>query len=151
MNYSADQCLSQSDISCGTPKTRPPGGDPANTRMSDGRHFTDWTPRGSGWMVGARYPHPALASSGAAGAATGPLSSHDMKERLVKSGDALIQADRDAAAAAVSRTWCDALKDMPGFETEQECGEFSCTFAPATAAASEAGAASSGGIGLGRK
>jgi hypothetical protein len=141
MNYSSDQCLSQSDISCGTPKTRPPGGDPANTRMSDGRHFTDWTPRGSGWMVGARYPHPALA--GPAGGASGPLSSHDMKERLVNSGDALIQADRNAAAAAVSRTWCDALKDMPGFETEQECGEFSCTFAPASEPA--------GGTGLGRK
>jgi hypothetical protein len=66
-----------------------------------------------------------------------------MKERLVNSGDALIQADRNAAAAAVSRTWCDALKDMPGFETEQECGEFSCTFAPASEPA--------GGTGLGRK
>lgn len=138
MNYSADQCLSQSDISCGTPKSPPAAGDPANTRMSDGRHFTDWTPRGSGWMVGAVFPHPALASA----AASGALSSHDMKDRLVQSGDALIQADRNAAAASVSRTWCDALKDMPGFETEQECGEFSCTFAPAGAA---------GGTGLGRK
>lgn len=138
MNHSPDQCLSQSDISCGTPKSRPPGGDQANTRMSDGRHFTDWTPRGSGWMVGAKFPHPALASS-----ASGPLSSHAMKDRLVQSGDALIQADRNAAAASVSRTWCDALKDMPGFETEQECGEFSCSFAPS--------AADAGGTGIGRK
>ena len=111
---------------CAPEPVRPLAGDPANTRMSDGRHFTDWTPKGSGWMTGAVIPHPALADEGSPAA---PLSSHDMKDRLISEGERLMEADRAAAAAAVSRTWCDALESLPGFETEQECGEFSCTFA----------------------
>ena len=110
---------------CGPVPPPRKAGAPGDTRMSDGRHFTDWTPRGSGWKSGARYPHPA-----AEGERGRPLSSQEMKDRLVRDGGLLMEADRKAAASAVSRTWCDAL-ELPGFETEQECGEFGCAFAPA--------------------
>jgi hypothetical protein len=125
--------------SCAPQPVRPLAGDPANTRMSDGRHFTDWTPKGSGWMTGAVIPHPVLADE-----SSPALSSHDMKDRLVREGERLMEADRAAAAAAVSRTWCDALQTLPGFETEQECGEFSCKFA------SPADGAPLAGHGIGR-
>jgi hypothetical protein len=133
-----------SAAACADAPPPPRGGDPANTRMSDGRHFTDWTPRGSGWMAGSLYPHPALSASRGA-----QLSSHDMKDRLVSEGAVLMEADREAAAAAVSGAWCDALKDLPGFETVQHCGEFSCSFA-APEAVGASGAGRPPGTGIGR-
>jgi hypothetical protein len=87
-------------------------------------------------MQGAGIPHPSVASP------SNPVSSHDMKDKLISSGEHLMRADRERAAASVSRTWCDALGELQGLQTEQHCNEFSCHFAPANSP--------DGGLGLGR-
>lgn len=102
---------------CGGATGGGPVGPNANTRMQDGRHFTDYRPRGD--LV-------------ALGTTTG--SSFQLKDQLMRNAEGLMARDRTAAADEVGGAgWADSAAALPGFETMADCNTNSCAYLAAAA------------------
>nr|WRJ69666.1 hypothetical protein TetV2_00217 [Oceanusvirus sp.] len=84
-------------------------------RMNDGRHFTDWTPRGS-------QPLP-----------TDTMPAHAAKDHLIATADQRMMSDRSTAAQSVGMSLdaVAAVEPIPGFELTQACDSRACGFSPA--------------------
>jgi hypothetical protein len=122
------------EMSCGGT-----GGPPSfDTKMSDGRQFTDWTPRGA---LSERV-------LGVSRSKTQFPSSRDIKDALTRNAEGIRGGDRQRAAKQVDAKPC-GLVDMPGFDSLQACDEFSCSLVPATP---QYGTQNhNGAVGLGRR
>jgi hypothetical protein len=84
-------------------------------RMNDGRHFTDWTPRGSQALPADTMP------------------AHAAKDHLIATADERMLIDRTNAAQSVgmSLNSVAAVEPIPGFELTQVCNSRACEFSPA--------------------
>jgi hypothetical protein len=105
--------------------------------MSDGRQFTDWSPRGglTERVLGVsrtRSTHP---------------SSRDIKDALTSNAERIMMRDRRVAARGVDARPC-GLVEVPGFDSLQSCDEFSCSLVPATP---QFGTPANGAVGLARR
>ena len=98
-------------------------------RMNDGRHFTDWTPRGCQQTHSDATP------------------AHVAKNRMIETAEERMTADRRAAALSVgvSPEAGATLQSVPGFEVTQFCDARACAFAPVEDGGGEKG------VGLGRR
>ncbi|AUF82135.1 hypothetical protein TetV_043 [Tetraselmis virus 1] len=83
-------------------------------RMNDGRHFTDWTPRGS-------QPLPADVMPAVAA-----------KEFMIHNAQQRMLDDRTAAASSVGLALDTVaqVQPIPGFEMKQFCDVSACSFQP---------------------
>lgn len=79
--------------------------------MSDGRQFTDYTPRCS-------IARPAVG-----------VSSHDYKDSLIRDANKMMSRDRAAAAESVGVKWNDAGGALvPGAELLVDCNDRACSY-----------------------
>jgi len=96
---------------------QPDKGDLWDTKMSDGRHFTDYRPRDS---IRAEFESMPGIPKGA--------SAHEIKDALIRKADEIILSERTAAAAGVGGVWCVRDDLLPGFDASQTCTDTGCTF-----------------------
>jgi hypothetical protein len=91
-------------------------GRPLFPAMSDGRQFTDYSPRcASGLPQG--------------------VNCHDYKDRMISSAEEQIRAHRDAAAGSAGGAWCAAGEAaVPGYELLATCTTRACTYSATGAA-----------------
>jgi hypothetical protein len=88
-----------------------------DTKMADGRQFTDYRPRDS---IRADFESMPGIPRGA--------SAHEIKDALIREADDIILAERKASAAAVGGVWCVRDDLLPGFDASQTCTATGCTF-----------------------